>query len=85
MTQAGEEFGRTKQGDENSFRSPIEINQLDWKTRTNFLMSCGHFYQGMWQIRKFYPPLRDARFEQLKVFSFIESNNENFLAYIYSE
>ena len=28
---AGEELGRTKQGDENSYKSSVEINQIDWK------------------------------------------------------
>ena len=27
---AGEELGRTKQGDENSYQSSVEINQIDW-------------------------------------------------------
>ena len=81
LTQAGEEFGRTKQGDENSFRSPIEINQLDWKRAQTF-NELRSFYQGMWQIRKFYPPLRDATIRTAESIQFIESNNENFLAYI---
>lgn len=36
----------------------------------------------MWQIRKFYPPLRDATIRTAESIQFIESNNENFLAYI---
>ncbi len=30
---AGQEFFRTKKGIENSYNSPIDINQLDWKKR----------------------------------------------------
>lgn len=34
--QAGEEFGRTKQGIGDSYASPIEINQLDWERAYQF-------------------------------------------------
>ena len=45
-------------------------------------MSCGILSRVLWQIRKFYPPLRDATIRTAESIQFIESNNENFLAYI---
>jgi len=29
---AGEEMARSKDGDENSYKSPVEVNQIDWNT-----------------------------------------------------
>ncbi|MCC5894203.1 MAG: type I pullulanase [Alkalibacterium sp.] len=56
--QAGEEWGRTKYGDENSFKSSIDINLLDWN-RTYENKDLVSYYKGMIAIRKAYPPLRD--------------------------
>jgi pullulanase len=81
LTQAGEEFGRTKHGDENSFRSPIAINQLDWE-RARMFKELHSFYQGMWQLRQYYAPLRDAKTRTAEAIQFIETNNENVIAYI---
>ncbi|MED9905083.1 MAG: type I pullulanase [Lachnospiraceae bacterium] len=36
LFQAGEEFGRTKYGDENSYKSSPDINCLDWKRSVEF-------------------------------------------------
>lgn len=36
LFQAGEEFGRTKYGDENSYKSSADINCLDWKRSVEF-------------------------------------------------
>ncbi|MEG0286463.1 MAG: type I pullulanase [Vagococcus sp.] len=59
FTQAGEEFARTKFGDENSFVSPIEINQLNWHQIVEF-QELVAYYKGLWEIRKAYQPLRDG-------------------------
>lgn len=56
--QAGEEWGRTKYGDENSFKSSIDINLLDWN-RTYENKDLVSYYKGMIAIRKAYAPLRD--------------------------
>jgi pullulanase len=81
LTQAGEEFGRTKFGDENSFRSPKAINQLDW-VRVKKFKELQTFYRGMWKIRQFYPPLRNQTKDTAEATKFIDMANENFLAYI---
>lgn len=56
--QAGEEFGRTKLGDENSYRSDPKINMLRWKQTVEFkeLLS---YYKGLIRLRKNLPGLYD--------------------------
>lgn len=56
--QAGEEFGRTKLGDENSYRSDPKINMLCWKQTAEFeeLVS---YYKGLIRLRKSLPGLYD--------------------------
>ena len=49
--QAGEEFGRTKMGDENSYRSDPAINMLDWK-RTEEYSELVDYYRGLISLRK---------------------------------
>lgn len=56
--QAGEEFGRTKLGDENSYRSDPKINMLRWHQTIEFadLVS---YYKGLIRLRKKLPGLYD--------------------------
>lgn len=56
--QAGEEFGRTKLGDENSYRSDPNLNMLRWKQSVEFeeLVS---YYKGLIRLRKSLPGLYD--------------------------
>ena len=55
--QAGEEFARSKNGDENSYKSPSSINQLVW-SRTTTYSDLLAYYKGLIQIRKAYSPFR---------------------------
>lgn len=48
---AGEECARTKNGDENSFSSPVEINCLDWR-RTYAYRDILAYYKGLIGFRK---------------------------------
>ncbi|GEK88527.1 pullulanase, type I [Alkalibacterium putridalgicola] len=77
--QAGEEFGRTKLGDENSFRSSISINQLHW-AHANENKDLLEYYKGMIDIRKAYAPLRDPSNKTGEAVTFSQLN-ENMLAY----
>ncbi len=63
--QAGEEFGRTKLGDENSYRSDPKINMLRWKQTVEFadLLS---YYKGLIRLRKHAPGLYDKTPEAYK-------------------
>ena len=55
---AGEEFGRTKHGDHNSYKSPDSINSINW-TRTIRYREILDYYKGLIRIRKAFSPLRD--------------------------
>lgn len=59
--QAGEEWGRTKHGDHNSYKGPLETNKLDWTRayRPEFAALTA-FYRGMLAIRRACPRLAGA-------------------------
>lgn len=54
---AGEEFARTKLGDENSYASSAEENMLDWERQIEYadLLS---YYKGMLEFRNYFAPVR---------------------------
>lgn len=56
--QAGEEFGRTKQGEDNSYCSSPELNMLHWNRTVEYgdLVS---YYRGLIRLRKQLPGLCD--------------------------
>lgn len=56
--QAGEEFARTKFGDENSFQSSPELNMLKWR-RTVEYKDLVDYYKGLISLRKKLPGLCD--------------------------
>lgn len=56
--QAGEEMGRTKFGDENSYRSHPKINMLDW-SQTLAFRELVVYYKGLIALRKTLPGLYD--------------------------
>ena len=56
--QAGEEFARTKLGDENSYVSPDNINQLDWSRLVTYADLVA-YYKGLIEIRKHFAPFRE--------------------------
>ena len=49
--QAGEEFARTKNGDDNSYKSPDSINKIDWN-RVSDYSNIQKYYEGMLEIRQ---------------------------------
>ena len=55
---SGEEFARTKEGLENSYNAPIEINRLDWK-RAYEQFELTEYYRGLIALRKQSPGLCD--------------------------
>ena len=56
--QAGEEFARTKYGDENSYKSASSVNQLVWNNTITYADIVA-YYKGLIEIRKAYAPFRD--------------------------
>ena len=59
FTQAGEEFARTKRGDENSYNTGDAVNKIDW-TRISQYSSLREYYKGLRLIRQVYSPFTDA-------------------------
>lgn len=55
---SGEEFARTKEGDDNSFRSPVCLNRLDYGRAREF-EDLVQFYQDFLALRKRLPGLCD--------------------------
>lgn len=58
IMQAGEEFGRTKLGEDNSYRSAPEINMLRWRQVQDFA-DLVDYYKGLIRLRKRLPGLCD--------------------------
>lgn len=52
--QAGEEFARTKKGEDNSYASSALLNQLDWK-RTAACPGLVEYYRGLIGLRNAFP------------------------------
>ncbi len=62
--QAGEEWGRTKHGEHNSYKGPLSTNQLDWtRAHRPEFAALTAFYRGMLAIRRAYPRLSGAAWE----------------------
>ena len=55
---SGEEFGRTKAGQDNTYNSPIELNRLDWR-RAWEKADLVDYYRGFIALRKRLPALCD--------------------------
>ena len=84
--QAGEEFGRTKFGDGNSYRSDPAINMLRWHQTVEF-SDLLEYYKGLISLRKKLPGLcdktadaskriLDKKVQKEKVVSFVVDNTE---------
>ncbi|MBE6737949.1 MAG: type I pullulanase [Ruminococcaceae bacterium] len=56
---AGEEMGRSKDGDDNSYKSAVELNAIDWSliTQNADLVS---YYRGLIDIRKVFSPFNES-------------------------
>lgn len=78
--QAGEEFARTKKGDENSYKSSSKINQLDWSRRCEY-SDLVQYYAGLIDIRKNYAPFTDATDVSAKSISFLSNMPKGVIAY----
>ncbi len=73
--QAGEEFGRSKKGDGNSYRSSSQINYLDWR-RTMEFRELLDYYQGLIQIRKRFAPFRCASGDSIRKMVFSKGESQ---------
>jgi pullulanase len=62
---AGSEFRRTKQGEENSFKSPDDINHLDWERASKNKISIQYF-KSLIALRKNHPAFRMPTAEAIR-------------------
>lgn len=78
---AGQEFMRTKQGDENSYKSSDEINRLDWNYKDKNI-DVVEYYKGLIELRKKHPAFRMPSAEMIKKhIEFLETPSVNVIAY----
>ena len=77
--QAGEEFGRSKYGDHNSYRSAPDINGLNWR-RTIRFEELKAYYKGLIQIRKAFAVLTEPDGKSIEAIRFVKSQ-DNVVAY----
>ena len=78
--QAGEEMARTKGGDENSYRSSDEVNQIDWKRKKEFL-NLFEYYKGLILLRKTFAAFRLSNAEDIKKNIRFLDTDDNVIAY----
>ena len=78
---AGVEMVRTKQGEENSYKSPDAINQIDWnwkKERANVV----EYYKRLIQLRKNHPAFRMINNADVQhLIRFFEWKEDNLIGY----
>jgi pullulanase len=78
---AGAEMLRTKDGVENSFQSPDNINQIDWRRKTTY-KAVFDYVQALIRLRKNHPAFRLQNAEQIRNhLKFLDVNDSNVVAY----
>ena len=77
---AGEEMGRTKMGDENSYISSVEINALDWNQVVKYT-SLNDYYKGLIKIRKAFSLFRDSTGENTTLTAIKDNVAKETIAY----
>lgn len=81
MLQSGQEFGRTKKGNDNSYDQDTDVNWLDWslKEKNRALFD---FYAGLIALRAKYPALRQANCLSDSTVQWFRPDNEKALGYL---
>lgn len=77
---AGQEFMRTKQGVENSYNSPAELNALDWQRCAQFGDDVAYM-QSLISLRKSHPAFRLRTSEEIRNHLFFEMAPSRSVAY----
>jgi len=78
---AGEEMLRTKNGDENSYKSPDMINQIVWHSKYDHI-ELFEYYRGLIELRKQHPAFRMTSAEMIQNhLKFLETPVTNTIAY----
>ncbi|QVK18769.1 type I pullulanase [Mycoplasmatota bacterium] len=78
---SGEEMLRTKNGDENSYKSPDMINQIIWHSKYDHI-DLFEYYRGLIELRKAHPAFRMTTTEMIqKHLRFLDTPVTNTIAY----
>jgi pullulanase len=78
---AGMEMLRTKNGVENSFNSPDEINRFDWDRKTKYL-AFNDYVRQLIQLRKNHPAFRMPTADMIRRnIKFLETKDPNLIVY----
>ena len=78
---AGTEMLRTKNGVENSFESPDEINQIDWNRKSQY-SEIFTYYKSLIALRKAHPAFRMTSTEMIgEHLEFVDTPDDNTLIY----
>ena len=72
---AGQEFYRTKQGNENSYNANDEINQLDWDRKEKEIETV-NYIKGLIAIRKEHGAFRLQNADLIKAYDFLQTSPE---------
>jgi pullulanase len=78
--QAGEEAGRTKLGEDNSFCLSKELNQLDWE-RTHDFEELTNYYKGLIKVRKSFKGFYDLSENSAENLAFMKKLPKQVVAY----
>jgi pullulanase len=82
---AGMELLRTKNGEENSFDKPDEVNRMDWDRKSRYT-STFDLYKSLIRLRKNHPAFRMSTTEQItKHLRFLPVEGSNLVAYQLSD
>jgi len=78
---AGTELFRTKDGEENSYKSPDEINQIDWNRKITYF-DLFDYYRKLISLRKAHPAFRMPNNKMIqKYLSFLDNMPEGTIGY----
>ena len=77
---AGEEFARSKDGDENSYSSSREENMLDWNNVVEY-SDIVEYYRGLYQIRDSFAAFRDCTAMSANNISYLENTEKTVVGY----
>jgi len=74
--QAGQEFLRSKNGNDNSYKSDDATNSLKWSTKVKYVATT-KYYQGLFALRAAHPALRMSTTAQVKAnLKFLKTTND---------
>lgn len=82
---AGVEMMRTKDGEENSFKSPDSINRLDWARKSQY-KDVYNYFKSLVQLRKNHPAFRMTSNQMItNRLEFLDMPESNLVAYTISD